>query len=107
MKRKLATPPSTTYDIMDQKKLDRITLRIMQARRSPQKARDLERIANQLGRTKVNRGKEPTWESDLPGRPPLSIPHHGGRDIAIGTRNSILDFLEDDVMALQEILDQE
>ena len=107
MKRKLATPPSTTYDIMDQKKLDRITLRIMQARRSPQKARDLERIANQLGRTKVNRGKEPTWESDLPGRPPLSIPHHGGRDIAIGTRNSILDFLEDDVMTLQEILDQE
>jgi homoserine kinase type II len=29
------------------------------------------------------------------------------RNIAIGTRNSILDFLEDDVMALQEILDQE
>lgn len=107
MKRKLATPASTTYDIMDQKKLDRITLRIMQARRSSQRARDLESIAKQLGRTKVNRGKEPTWESALPGRPPLSIPHHGGRDIAIGTRNSILDFLEDDVMALQEILDQE
>lgn len=92
---------------MIQKKLDQITRRIEQARRSPQKARDLERIAQQLGRTKVNRGKEPTWESELPGRPPLSIPHHGGRDIAIGTRNSILDFLEDDVMALQEILDQE
>ena len=107
MKRKLAIPLSTTYGIMNKKKLDRITLRIMQARRSPQKARDLERIANQLGRTKVNRGKEPRWESDLPGRPPLSIPHHGGRDIAIGTRNSILDFLEDDVMTLQEILDQE
>ena len=107
MKRKLAIPSSTTYGIMVQKKLDEITRRIEQARRSPQKARDLERIARQLGRTKVNRGKEPTWESNLPGRPPLSIPHHGGRDIAIGTRNSILDFLEDDVMALQEILDQE
>lgn len=107
MKRRLAIQSSTTYGIMDQKKLDRITLRIMQARRSPQKARDLESIAKQLGRTKVNRGKEPTWESELPGRPPLSIPHHGGRDIATGTRNSILDFLEDDVLALQEILDQE
>lgn len=105
MKRKLAITSSTTYGIMLQKKLDEITRRIEQARRSSPKARDLERIAKQLGRTKVNRGKEPTWESDLPGRPPLSIPHHGGRDIAIGTRNSILDFLEDDVMALQEILD--
>lgn len=107
MRREVAIPLSTTYGIMDQKKLDRITLRILKARRSPQKARDLESIAKQLGRTKVNRGKEPTWESELPGRPPLSIPHHGGRDIATGTRNSILDFLEDDALALQEILDRE
>lgn len=107
MKRKLAIPLSTTYGIMNQKKLDRITLRIVQARRSPQKARDLESIAKQLGRTKVNRGKEPMWENDLPGRPPLAIPHHSSRDIAIGTRNSILDILEEDVLALQEILDQE
>lgn len=93
---------------MDRKKLDRIKRSIEQARRSPQKARGLESIAKQLGREKVNRGKEPTWESPLPGRPPLSIPHHGGgRDIPIGTRNSILDFLEDDVFVLQDILDQE
>ncbi len=92
---------------MNSKELDRIMRRIEQARLSPQKARDLESIAKQLGRTKVNRGKEPMWENDLPGRPPLSIPHHGGRDIAIGTRNSILIILEEDVMAFQEILDQE
>ncbi len=29
--------------------------------------------------------------------PPLAIPHHGGRDLAPGTRDSILDQLEDDV----------
>jgi len=47
------------------------------------------------------------WENDLQGSPPLAIPHHSSRDIAIGTRNRILDILEEDVLALQEILDQE
>ena len=107
MKRKLAIQPSTTYGIMNTRNLDQIMRRIEQARLSPQKARDLESIAKQLGRTKVNRGKEPMWENDLPGRPPLSIPHHSSRDIAIGTRNRILDILEEDVMAFLEILDQE
>jgi len=92
---------------MNSRKLDRIMRRIEQARLSPQKARDLESIAKQLGRTKVNRGKEPMWENDLQGSPPLAIPHHSSRDIAIGTRNRILDILEEDVLALQEILDQE
>jgi len=35
---------------------------------------------------------------------PLSIPHHGGRDLAPGTRNSILNVLEADVLAWEERL---
>jgi hypothetical protein len=35
---------------------------------------------------------------------PLSIPHLGGRDLAPGTKNSILDVLEEDVLAWEEKL---
>lgn len=37
----------------------------------------------------------------------LSIPDHGGRDLAIGTKNSILDQLEDDILAWEERLGDE
>ncbi len=68
-------------------------------RRSPQKASALESMAKRLGRKRVKRGKEPTWEhTELSGFP-LSIPHHGNRDLPPGTRNSILNVFEDDVAA--------
>ena len=73
-------------------------------RRNPQKARDLERIAKQLGREKENRGKEPVWVNPSLGVLPLSIPHHGGQDLPIGTRNSILNVLETDLLAWEERL---
>jgi len=73
-------------------------------RRNPQKARDLERIAKQLGREKENRGKEPVWVNPSLGVFPLSIPHHGGQDLPIGTRNSILNVLETDLLAWEERL---
>jgi hypothetical protein len=39
---------------------------------------------------------------------PLAIPHHGGgRDLAIGTKNSILDQLENDVEAWEQRLGDE
>ena len=64
----------------------------------------MEKLARMLGRTQDKRGKEPTWvHNELPVYP-LSIPHHGGRDLAPGTRNSILDVLEDDVLAWEERL---
>ena len=34
----------------------------------------------------------------------LSIPDHGGKDLSIGTRNSILNQLEDDILAWEEAL---
>jgi hypothetical protein len=78
---------------------------IANARRSPQKAADLERLAKSLGRKKVKRGKEPMWEStEFDELFPLSIPHHGGRDLAPGTQRSILDQLDDDILAHEEKL---
>jgi len=45
--------------------------------------------------------------SEFPTLFPLSIPHHGGRDLAIGTQRSILDQLEDDVLAWEGKLENE
>ena len=78
-----------------------------QARRSQQKARDLEKLARLLGRRQDKRGKEPTWVHDELPVYPLSIPRHGGRDLAPGTRNSILNVLEGDVDAWEEQLGPE
>lgn len=38
--------------------------------------------------------------------PPLSIPHHGGKDFPPGTQQSILDQLEDDIAAWAERVEQ-
>lgn len=47
------------------------------------------------------------WESTEFDLYPLSIPRHGGRDLAIGTKRSILDQLEDDVQAWEQRLLEE
>ena len=93
---------------MDRRKLEKIEQEIEAARGSPQKANRLERIAKRLGRKSVKRGKEPTWEStDFNHLYPLSIPHHGGKDIPTGTAKSILDQLQEDVDAWREWLDND
>jgi|SRR5579862_2023300 len=93
---------------MDQKKLDKLKRELAQARRGQQKAADLESLAKRLGRVSVKRGKEPMWDSSVfPDLFVLSIPRHGGRDISIGTRNSILDQLEDDILRWEERLSEE
>lgn len=76
-------------------------------RRSPQKAISLQGLAKQLGRKPVKRGKEPTWESEqFPELYAVTIPDHGGKDIPIGTKNSILTQLEDDLIAWEALLDE-
>ncbi|MBV9636642.1 MAG: type II toxin-antitoxin system HicA family toxin [Methylobacteriaceae bacterium] len=53
----------------------------------------------------VKRGKEPMWESaEFDELYVLAIPRHGNRDLAPGTKKSILDQLEDDVLAWEERL---
>jgi hypothetical protein len=93
---------------MNRKRLTKLRAQLEQMRLSPQRAASLEGLAGKLGRKPVKRGKEPTWESEeFSDLRPLSIPHHGGRDLALGTRNSILNQLEDDVNAWDMKLDEE
>ncbi len=76
-------------------------------RRSQPKAQELISLAKGLGRKEVNRGKEPTYESTAFNLRPLSIPNHKGRDLAPGTRNSILDALDDDLIEWEQWLDEQ
>lgn len=88
---------------MNRRKLDKLKRELEQLRRSPQKAIALQSLAKRLGRKRVKRGKEPMWEShEFAQLYPLSIPDHGGRDLATGTKNSILDQLEEDILCWEE-----
>ena len=82
------------------RKLNRLRAELERLRLAQVRARDLEQLAKKLGRKKVKRGKEPTWENNtFPELPALTIPHHGGKDLPVGTKNSILNQLEDDFLA--------
>jgi hypothetical protein len=96
-----------TRSTMTPRKLHKLKLELASYRRSQAKAADLESLASRLGRKKVKRGSEPTWESqEFADVYPLSIPHHGGKDLPIGTRRSILDQLQEDVFAWERRLDE-
>lgn len=92
---------------MNEKKLGKIRSQLASMRLAPQKARALESLARKLGRQPVKRGKEPMWESKEFDLFPLSIPHHSSRDLSPGTKNSILNQLEDDILAWEEQLSDE
>jgi len=68
------------------------------------KSRDVVRLARAVGRKPdTKRGKEPTYvHPELANRRPLSIPNHP--TLAPGTKNNILDDLEGDLDAYEEIL---
>jgi hypothetical protein len=89
---------------MDQKRLEKLRGELIRRRRSPQKASDLIPLAESLGRKRVKRGKEPTWESQELDVPPLSIPVHKGRDLSPRVRNIVLDVLEGDLLEWEERL---
>jgi hypothetical protein len=92
---------------MDRQKLKRIRkdLDKLWNRTANIHSEELERAAMALGRSLFRRGKEPNYVSDiLPNRPPISIPHHGSRALSRFTAESILNDLEDDFSALEEIL---
>jgi hypothetical protein len=93
---------------MNRKKLNKLRHELARMRRSPQKSGDLDSLAMALGRKLVNRGKEPVWEStEFDHLYPVSIPRHGARTVSIGTKNSILDQLEDDIQAWDMRLEDE
>jgi len=89
---------------MDKRKLSRLRRRIqdLRARLGNIKSRELESLARALGRKLNDRGKEPTFISELlPQSRPLSIPHHA-KTLKRGTAGNILDQLEKDIDALEE-----
>jgi hypothetical protein len=93
---------------MNRKKLDKLWKELSGLRAGVHKARELQAFAKKLGRESVVRGKEPAWEStEFDGLNPVSIPDHGGKDLANGTQKSILDSLEDDLLAFEERVDKE
>ena len=93
---------------MDRKKLYKLKAKLDETRRSSPKALKLQRLAKQLGRKKMKRGKEPTWENEnFPELRPLSIPDHGGKELPTGTKYSILNQLEDDYIAWDEKLTED
>jgi len=70
-------------------------------RRGGIKAFELERIARSLGRRRHDRGKEPTWISELlPDARPISIPSHRG-DLNKYTARRILELLDADLDLLE------
>jgi hypothetical protein len=90
---------------MDRKKLDQIWRAIGNARRSPQKASDLEALARLCGRTVYAGGNHPMWKSIFPLHRPVPIERHGGNpDLHPRVRKIVLDHLEADAAAWEEIL---
>src|ERR1700723_3551375 len=96
---------SIVYDIMNRKKLRGLRTEWERLKNSQPKARELISLARKLGRELVDRGKEPMYESTVFNLRPLSIPNHKGRDMAPGTRNSILDQLDEDFIEWEQRLD--
>jgi hypothetical protein len=91
---------------MDRKKLAELRAEHEAMRGVPQKPSALVSLAERLGRKREDRGKEPTWVSDFE-IPPLSIPQHGkSSDLKKGTQHSILNQLEDDLIAWEQELDR-
>ena len=90
---------------MKQRKLAKLWKNLAALRRGTHKAREFESLARRLGRELVDRGKHPMWESTVFDElDALSIPRHGGKDIPPGTKKSILNQLEDDLLAWEERL---
>jgi len=92
-------------DIMNQRKLRQLRKRLNALRSHPGniKSGELESLARALGRKLANRGKEPTFISEmLPQSRPLSIPHHSTA-LKPGTARNILDQLEKDIDDLEEL----
>lgn len=93
---------------MNQRKIRRLKRRLseLRGRLANLRSQELMRLARALGRERYSqRGKEPTCISTLlPQSRPISIPDHPGT-LKKGTANNILDAFEQDLIALEEMMD--
>lgn len=109
----MTKPARTINDIacditMTAKKLGQLRAEVENLRRAKDvKSREMVSLAGRIGRKPYNKkGKEPTYiHPELPNRRPLSIPNHP--TLAPGTKNNILDDLEGDLDAYEEILNRD
>lgn len=87
---------------MNPRKLNKLRGELVGLRRRSKSVRatELASLATRLGRSRVKRGKEPTYERSGAGWFPLTIPSHSGT-LAVGTACSILDQLEEDIERLE------
>jgi hypothetical protein len=94
---------------MNRSRLRKIERELIELSRAPRgkKAAVFISVAQKLGRVRVNRGKEPTYERriDPVFKFPLTIPNHPG-DMKPGTARSIIDVLLGDVDKWKEWLEQ-
>ena len=92
---------------MDRKKLDRLWLDLGAARNSPQKAGDLQDLARRAGRRERTGGKHSSmWVTDHFPHRAFPIPTHGNKDVSIGVRNVVLNALEADAAAWEDVLER-
>lgn len=90
---------------MNRKKLDRLWGEIAAARRSPQKAGDLEALARLAERRPAPGGKHPMWLSAFPAHRAFPIEHHGGNpDLSHQVRKVVLNHLEADAAAWEDLI---
>jgi hypothetical protein len=89
------------YNIMTPKRREEVRqgLEALRRRSGSIKGRELVHIALSLGRTPLNRGKEPTYVR--PGWFPLSIPGHPGT-LKKGTACNIINQLEEDLDRIEQ-----
>jgi hypothetical protein len=90
---------------MDRKKLDTLWSAMAAARRTPQKASDLEALAKMAGRWEKAGGKHPMWVSAFPQHRAFPIERHGGNpDLSPHVRKVVLNCLETDAAAWEELV---
>jgi hypothetical protein len=92
---------------MDRKKLDRLWAALAAARRSPQKASDLEALAKMAERKEQAGGKHPMWISPFLQHRAFPIERHGGNlDLSPHVRKVVLNHLEADAAAWEDRLEE-
>lgn len=83
------------------KKLEKLRQRLDNLREQGQvRSRELESLAKAVGRT-FRAGKHPVYK--MPGRPPLPIAHHS-EPMKRHTKDGILDVLDGDIAAQEELV---
>lgn len=89
---------------MNSRKLAKLRRDLESLRRSGGiKSRELESLAKRMGRERrPQQTGDPQWVNEELGWRPLSIPSHTG-DMPRGTAGSVLNALEEDLFALEEL----